>query len=117
MSILKQAESDGTLKKVTEWQYVKLEEVQKKLDSFETEEEQMDYLKYEITCVFYHICNVKGIDIQEVMEEFKKFEHHEMLELYVLYIHGWLIPHITHLRASKKLIQGTKEIMINGKKC
>ena len=72
----------------------------------------MDYLKYEITCVFIYICKTKGIDIQEIMEEFKKFENHEKLELYIYYIHGWLIPHISHLKDSKILKQGTKEIEI-----
>ena len=38
-------------------------------------------------------------------------------DLYIYYIHGWLLPYLDGLREQKKLKQGTKQIRIDGKTC
>ena len=66
-TILREAEEDGTLEENTEWQHVDLEEVLQKLSELD-EFEQMHLLESEYICLYYLVCEVKGIDTTEFME-------------------------------------------------
>ena len=57
---------------------------------------------WEYPCLYFHVCEVKGISSQEFMELCKTFFDEDPL-LFVYYIHGWLIPHFAHLRSQNKL--------------
>ena len=117
IAILREAESKGRLKRrVTVWQHLELDVVENNLEKIKSETDQVDFLKYDYPCLYFYICGVKGISVDEFMDKCKEFEYAEP-ELYIYYIHGWLIPTFNQMRANKKLYYGNKEISIDGEIC
>ena len=74
ISILRKAEGDGTLSEVTKWQLVNLDKLEKRLSSRETLEDQLILLQTEFICLYFYICDQKGISTAEFEEECKGYE-------------------------------------------
>ena len=53
IAILKEAQMDGTFDEITKWQFVDLTKVEEKLNGLETDEEQLDFLKFEYPCLYF----------------------------------------------------------------
>ena len=53
IAILRKAEEDGTFGEITKWQVVDLNKVEEILVSLETDEEQLDFLKFEYPCLYF----------------------------------------------------------------
>ena len=53
ISILREAQKDGTFDEITKWQVVDLTKVEEKLGSLKTDEEQLDLLKFEYPCLYF----------------------------------------------------------------
>ena len=90
ISILRKAEGDGTLAEVTKWQHVNLDELEKSLRTLQTFEDQLYLLQTEFVCLYFFICDYKGISTAEFEEECKGYE--ENYEIYTYYIFGYLVP-------------------------
>ena len=91
MEILRKAEKEGQLEEVTRWQVVVLDEIEKQLSGIQVEKEQIDYLQSSYPCLYFYVCDQKGISTAEFMEECKEYEYADRL-VYFYFIHGWLVP-------------------------
>ena len=114
IAILKEAQMDGTFDEITKWQFVDLTKVEEKLNGLETDEEQLDFLKFEYPCLYFQVCDVRGIDCSI----FKKFcrlcEDLDNSKYYIYYIWGYYRPMVKEMKDQGKLNHGTKNIKIDG---
>ena len=62
IAILREAQKDKSFGEITKRQEVDLNKVEEKLNSIETDKEQLDFLKFEYPCLYFLVCDVRGID-------------------------------------------------------
>ena len=109
IAILRKASEDGTLEEIAKWQEVDINELVPRLEILDTEAEQIELLLYEYVCLYFFVCEIKGVSTQEFRDLCKTFEDLDDLpELYIYFVHGWLWPHIVEMRKQNKLHRGTK---------
>ena len=113
MEILREAERKGLLEEVTRWQLVDLEQVEKQLSGIQTETDQIDYLQLSFPCLYFYVCDQKGISTAEFMEECKEYEYADRL-VYFYFIHGWLIPRFSQLRDQGQIKDDQKQHYVGG---
>ena len=53
IAILREAQKDGSFDEITKWQFVDLTKVEEKLGNLVTDEEQLDFLKFEYPCLYF----------------------------------------------------------------
>ena len=113
IAILREAQKEKTFDEITERQVVDLAKVEEKLNGLATDKEQLDFLKFEYPCLYFLVCDVRGIDCQD----FKYFcELCENIDpkYRVYYIWGYFRPLVKQIKDEGKLMHGTKDILIDG---
>ena len=116
IDILRRAEKDSANDIVFKMYADNLEAIAKKLDECKTEEKQIEFLKWEFTGLYLLVCDAKGISTEEFRKWCKSLDNEEDYEIWIYYIHGWLVPYIANLRKQGKLQQGRKKIILGKKR-
>ena len=114
IKILLDAQKDGSYEKATKFQTVDFENLNERLESLKTVDDQMNLLKYEYTGLYLLINKFKGVSDDEFTDWCKNCD--DDVELRTFCIHGWWIPYIDQLIERGKLTLGNKEIEIEGQK-
>ena len=92
--------------------------MENQLSKFTFDEKKLDFLKFEYCCLFYHICEVRGLKElkKDTIDFFRTFKDRDS-SVYIYFIYGYLQPLFSQERAEGKVRKGTKEITIEGRPC
>ena len=88
---MREAEKDGSIAEITKWQAVDLTKVEEKLIGLQTDEDQLDFLKFEYPCLYFLVCDARGIDYQDFMDFCKLCEDLDP-NYNIYYIWGYFRP-------------------------
>ena len=68
LKIVQSVKEDGTLEEITKHWNIDHEKIGGLLDGFETQEEQIEYLQAELTCLYFMVSEAKGESTEAFME-------------------------------------------------
>ena len=114
MTIIKEAQSDGSYDRATKYVInVDLEAMKQRLEDLGTQEERIELLKYAYPYLYILILKRLGVDLAKVMEEAKDL--HKEPEYMPVWFHLWWLPLIDDLKQQNKIKKGKKEVKVLGK--